>query len=142
LGSGSPDETFLSALSDSNSNHNPLKETAETAENQATPLNRSASVSESQKGEEESLSSTLAKYINSRRYADIKLVVEGNEIHAHKAILCARSSHFQAMFTLGMREATSEVIEIADVSYNVFLDILRYLYTGEYGSPCSTQLPY
>lgn len=81
--------------------------------------------------EEESLSSTLAAFVDNERYADVKLVVEGRDIQAHKAILCARSSHFRAMFTLGMREATTNVIEVGDISYEVFATILRYLYAAE-----------
>ncbi len=82
--------------------------------------------------EEESLSSTLAAFVDNECYADVKLVVEGRDIQAHKAILCARSSHFRAMFTLGMREATTNVIEVGDISYEVFATILRYLYAAEY----------
>jgi hypothetical protein len=79
-----------------------------------------------------SLADTLAPFVNSERYADVTLVAEGREIRAHKAILCARSSHFRAMFTLGMREATTNVIEVGDISYQVLDTILNYLYSARY----------
>ncbi|KAL6060570.1 BTB/POZ domain-containing protein 7 [Balamuthia mandrillaris] len=76
------------------------------------------------------LSYDLQRYVNNADCADVVFFVEGQRLYAHKAILCARSSHFRALFTSGMKESTSGEIEIADISYETFLSLLMYFYTG------------
>ncbi len=43
--------------------------------------------------------------------------------------LAARSEHFCAMLYGGMRESLCVKIEVKDVSYDVFLAMLEFLYT-------------
>ncbi len=42
-----------------------------------------------------SLSHDLRPFVNAKQFADVILEVEGSIVYAHKAILCARSSHFR-----------------------------------------------
>ena len=52
--------------------------------------------------------------------------------------LAARSEHFCAMLYGGMRESLCGEIEVKDVSYDVFLAMLEFLYTDSVSdiSPC------
>ena len=53
---------------------------------------------------------------------------------ANRGILGARSPYFkQMLFDSGMSESTddSKVIEIPDTSYECFMKVMEYLYTGE-----------
>ena len=62
------------------------------------------------------------------KFADVTLVVEGQELKAHKAILAARSPIFAEMFAND--EQKSRVI-IDDVSLEVFKELLYYIYTAK-----------
>jgi len=42
--------------------------------------------------------------LNSVHYSDITLVVEEQEIYAHKLILCARSPYFKSLLLGGLKE--------------------------------------
>jgi len=57
-------------------------------------------------------------------------LVEGKPIYAHKAILSAQCEHFRAMFTSGMKESNQGQIEVKDWSYNSYLLMVEYLYSG------------
>jgi len=67
---------------------------------------------------------------NPDSFPDVKFLVEGRELHAHKSILCARSTHFRAVFSHEWLERTAGVIEFKDWSYAAFLATLTFLYTG------------
>ena len=45
--------------------------------------------------------------------------------------LAARSEHFRAMLYGGMRESSSREVEVKDVSYEVFLAMIEFLYTDD-----------
>lgn len=64
--------------------------------------------------------------------ADVKLMVEGRAIHAHRAILKIRCEHFRSMLQEGAwSEADKEFIEIPQFSYSVYKAFIYYLYTDE-----------
>eukprot|EP00177_Eucheuma_denticulatum_P000156 GFKZ01000279.1.p1 GENE.GFKZ01000279.1~~GFKZ01000279.1.p1 ORF type:complete len:647 (+),score=56.75 GFKZ01000279.1:235-2175(+) len=63
-------------------------------------------------------------------FSDVKFVVEGRQIHAHRSILYARSEYFRHMFDSRMRETSEVEIPIPSVSYDVFRALLEYLYSG------------
>jgi len=86
--------------------------------------------------------------MNHPEFADVTFVVEGEEMYANRAILAVRSEYFRAMFfRSGMREqqgdpdkkgdsssgggcnTTSIKIDMQDVSKDVFLKVLEFLYT-------------
>jgi len=55
-------------------------------------------------------------------------------IKAHKGILIARSVVFKAMFSSvnEMRESNEGEVRITDIEYNVFREMLHYVYCGVY----------
>ncbi|GLU00949.1 hypothetical protein SLE2022_182820 [Rubroshorea leprosula] len=52
-------------------------------------------------------------------------------VPAHKAVLVSRSPVFKAMLENEMEESRSGTIKISDVSYEVLLAFINYLYTAE-----------
>ncbi|PXF42157.1 hypothetical protein BWQ96_08135 [Gracilariopsis chorda] len=69
--------------------------------------------------------------LDNEMFSDVKFVVEGKTIHAHRCILYARSEYFRSMFESSMRETSATDIPIPDVSYDVFLGVMEYLYSGD-----------
>ena len=68
--------------------------------------------------------------------SDVTFVVEGQEVFANRALLAVRSEYFEAMLFGGMSESMQTdddeeraPIELQDISHNVFLKVLEYLYT-------------
>jgi hypothetical protein len=62
---------------------------------------------------------------------EIKFLIEGEIVVAHKTLLAARSTYFHRMFTSGLKEAQMEVIELQDIPRVVFDYILEYCYTND-----------
>lgn len=77
------------------------------------------------------LRSHIRSLFNTPTYSDIKFIVEGHTIYAHKVIITMLSEAFQGMFASGMRESRDGTVEIKDISHRTFLILLKYLYTGE-----------
>lgn len=50
---------------------------------------------------------------------------------AHKAILSARSSVFAAMFDSDMQEKVSNEVIIEDLEFDVFLNMLEFIYSSD-----------
>jgi hypothetical protein len=109
---------------------------AKQSDAQAEAKAEQEAATDQEDNEEDGLADSLLKFVDNPLYSDVKLVVEGHpEVHAHRAILCARSSYFRAMLTLGMREATDGVIQIRDLSRETLMTVLRYIYAAEYYHP-------
>lgn len=79
---------------------------------------------------EESLVKTLDSLILNSRLSDVTFVVQGKEIAAHRFLLAARSSVFEAMF-YGSLKSDTKIITITDCSFDVFQTTLMYVYTNE-----------
>lgn len=62
--------------------------------------------------------------------SDIKIIVDGISLHAHRVILSAASPVFTAMFRHQMTEMQQGVIHIADMTYGAVKEMLRFIYTG------------
>jgi hypothetical protein len=80
-----------------------------------------------------SSSSSLYSECGEAPFSDVIFVVEGERIHAHRAIVISRSPYFHRMFLGGMREATEETgneISIADTRASTFRCVIKYMYTG------------
>lgn len=64
-------------------------------------------------------------------FHDVVLLVGDcqREFKAHRAILCARSKFFEAMFCSNMKESQQNAVRLPQVSAEIFPDLLNYLYT-------------
>lgn len=63
-------------------------------------------------------------------FTDVRLRVEDETFHAHRAVLAAHSQYFLTMFTCGMTETRDEAVTIHGVSSEVFTTVLSYIYKG------------
>jgi len=59
------------------------------------------------------------------------LLLKIKKVYAHKIILSARSEHFRIMLNSGMKESKSCEIQVPNVSLLVFMECLKFIYTGE-----------
>mmetsp|Transcript_29680 Transcript_29680/g.33081 ORF Transcript_29680/g.33081 Transcript_29680/m.33081 type:complete len:221 (-) Transcript_29680:148-810(-) len=62
--------------------------------------------------------------------SDVSFNVNGKVFYAHKCILVARSAHFKALLTGGMRESSQNVITMDGISPEVFEVVLTFLYSN------------
>ena len=65
-----------------------------------------------------------------KQQTDVEFLVGDEAFSAHRRLLSTRSPVFEAMFTIGMEEATSGKVFINDVDPGTFRDFLEFLYTG------------
>lgn len=77
------------------------------------------------------LSDDLGALFESSQFADVTLSCQGREYKCHKALLCARSQVFAAMFEHDMEESKHNRVDITDVDPDVMGDMLRFVYTGK-----------
>lgn len=52
---------------------------------------------------------------NQEQFSDVVIRYNGRQLFAHKAVLAARCDYFRAMFSSGMRESTTGVVELSDI---------------------------
>ncbi|XP_005188862.2 speckle-type POZ protein-like [Musca domestica] len=72
----------------------------------------------------------MAKLLDSGKFSDVTLVVQGEELYAHKAILSLRSSVFSAMFEHEtMTENETNQILINDFEPVVIKEMLIFMYS-------------
>lgn len=87
------------------------------------------------------LSESLRELVNCSLFSDVKFMVEGREIHAHRAILVVRSSYFRALLSNGMLESrqleSNEPIKMDDISFSGFIAMLHYIYTNTFDTSTS-----
>ncbi|XP_028403321.1 kelch-like protein 8 [Dendronephthya gigantea] len=60
---------------------------------------------------------------------DVTLIVGEKKIKAHRIVLASVSPYFKAMFTNRMSESSQDVITIKDVEEDVFLLLIRFIYS-------------
>ncbi|CAG5128531.1 unnamed protein product [Candidula unifasciata] len=77
------------------------------------------------------IADAVANAFDNQETSDVRFVVEGKEIHVHKAILKMRCEHFRSMFQSCWDEGSRESIEITQYPYTVYRAFLRYLYTDD-----------
>lgn len=68
--------------------------------------------------------------LNNEMFSDVRFLVEGRVVYAHRCILYSRAEYFRHMFDSNMREQSQSEIEIPDVSYAVFSAVMEFLYSG------------
>ena len=72
----------------------------------------------------------MQRTVANKETADVEFLVSDRSIRAHKAIVCARSPVFCAMFATEMRESATGHVQIDDVAPKAFQQFLQFLYTG------------
>jgi len=80
------------------------------------------------------LKTDLGELLKNSSMCDVIFEIDGFEIHAHKAILSARSEVFRSMFcpNSNFREnQTNTAVPIKDLERDVFQEMLQFIYTGE-----------
>jgi hypothetical protein len=58
--------------------------------------------------------SGLEKYYLSENLSDIIFIIDGNEVFAHKFILCFKSPFFKSMLWGDFKESTAKEIELKE----------------------------
>ncbi|XP_065202413.1 speckle-type POZ protein-like [Planococcus citri] len=65
------------------------------------------------------------------KFSDVTICINGKEYPSHKVILSSRSKVFEAMFQHDLQENQTSRIQVNDINEVVFLEILRFIYTGK-----------
>ncbi|XP_014840284.1 PREDICTED: kelch-like protein 24 [Poecilia mexicana] len=65
-----------------------------------------------------------------RLFTDVVISVQGREFPCHRAVLCACSSYFKAMFCNDHRESREMLVEINGIEAKAMEAFLNYVYTG------------
>jgi hypothetical protein len=66
----------------------------------------------------------LCNLVNSEKFADVDLLVDGRRIPAHRCILYSKSDYFRRLLESDMKESFQTSIEIKGIGYSTFLEIL------------------
>jgi speckle-type POZ protein len=75
------------------------------------------------------LSGDLDRLFDSAQFGDAVLSCGGREFQCHRAILAARSTVFQAMFSNDMEERQNSKVTIPDIEPEVMAEMLGFVYT-------------
>lgn len=73
----------------------------------------------------------ISVYFNNAEFSDIKFIFKNEEefIHAHRIIIFARCEYLKKLFEFNKMAKKEYLIE--DISYNIFFEIIKFLYTVE-----------
>eukprot|EP01105_Mastigella_eilhardi_P026453 TRINITY_DN7684_c0_g1_i1.p1 TRINITY_DN7684_c0_g1~~TRINITY_DN7684_c0_g1_i1.p1 ORF type:complete len:696 (-),score=163.11 TRINITY_DN7684_c0_g1_i1:64-2103(-) len=74
---------------------------------------------------------SISRFLQSPKYADATLVVEGKRIPVHLVVLASECAFFDRMMSAGMKEAQEKVIELHDKSYDDVVLLLQCCYGVE-----------
>eukprot|EP01114_Cavostelium_apophysatum_P020259 TRINITY_DN6744_c0_g1_i2.p1 TRINITY_DN6744_c0_g1~~TRINITY_DN6744_c0_g1_i2.p1 ORF type:complete len:548 (+),score=92.02 TRINITY_DN6744_c0_g1_i2:553-2196(+) len=72
---------------------------------------------------------SMRLFVNANFLSDVSFDIEGQILYAHKAVLIARSPHFRGLLLGNFKESKQDRIEVLDMKYEVFLQVLKYIYT-------------
>ena len=81
----------------------------------------------------------LKKFVNSDILSDITFIVEDQKIFAHK-LLCLRCPYFHNMLTGDYMESRASELEIPDIRYPIFLQLLEFLYSDSVKIPLESAM--
>ena len=68
----------------------------------------------------------------SKNNSDVCLRADGEDVHAHRLVLAARSPVFDRMFSTGMQETSSGTVNITDTSAPVVRLLCEFMYTAKF----------
>jgi hypothetical protein len=72
---------------------------------------------------------------------DIQFIFNDKLISAHRNILCCRSTYFRSLLLNDFIEKTqTKPLELTDIDYETFLEILYFIYTGTYHSTITYEM--
>ena len=69
--------------------------------------------------------------LNNQKLCDVTIVISDKKLHAHKAILAAHSPVFMNMFVNDTIENRESILQITDIEFKVFQELLRFIYSGK-----------
>jgi len=78
-----------------------------------------------------SLAADLQRILSNEESGDVTFKIGQSTIKAHKTLLTARSVYFEKMFSTGMTESISGMVEIKECDPEMFRIMLNYIYTDE-----------
>jgi len=82
-------------------------------------------------GPDDVFSKHFRSMLFSEQYSDIAFLIDGQKFPAHKIVLATRCKHFNNIFTSGMKEAHSDVIEVTDMKIHTFKALIGFIYKNE-----------
>ena len=82
-------------------------------------------------GSNDQLAIDFHQMLENQHLTDVTFCFDGCQLRAHKLILTARSPVFAAMFRSDMEEKQTNCVDIRDISFHVFRQLLNYIYTGK-----------
>ena len=78
-----------------------------------------------------SMADHLQQLFENKSLDDVIIDVQGQKFEAHTFILTTRSPVFNAMFQNDLTEKQTNTLEVRDIEPEVFLEVLRFIYTDE-----------
>ncbi|KAJ8680743.1 hypothetical protein QAD02_016530 [Eretmocerus hayati] len=72
---------------------------------------------------------TYEAYLNNEQFSDVRIIVKGRTIYAHKVILSGNPV-FAAMFEHDTLESKENIIKIKDIDFKVMHELIRFIYVG------------
>ncbi|KAH9904371.1 hypothetical protein F4778DRAFT_780340 [Xylariomycetidae sp. FL2044] len=72
------------------------------------------------------------EFFLSEEYSDIKITCQGEQFHAHRAIICSQSPFFRKACNIGFEETKSGIIDLPEDDPYILEKFLCFLYTGNY----------
>lgn len=77
------------------------------------------------------LNQDFVKFLDNEKFSDVRFIINDQNIYAHKIILTNISPVFAAMFSSDMVENKDNVVKVEEMRYEVFREMLEYIYTGK-----------
>lgn len=73
----------------------------------------------------------LYRFLESQEFCDVIFQFACGGIYKdHRVVLCLDNAYFQALFRSSLKETLKGIVDIADIPYQLFVDVMHYLYTG------------
>lgn len=73
----------------------------------------------------------LERLVDNDLFSDVIFQIDGKQINSHKCILANKSIVFETMFSISMKESKQSIVDIVDIRYDVFKEMLRFIYTAK-----------